>query len=186
MPEPGPLAPLAESLFPLLHDLTAGLLLRPLPLPLDDPGYAPLSRAGIDELCRELDDLLQNALPALRETLEEMAGADPDDLEELAEELAAPALDMVDMARRIWEAPLPPEAESLRPLLATLAEAPAAQLLDWLHRLLHALVDPWAVAGDPDNPAPDFTLPVPDEPLREALAVWRRAHPGIVPEDVLL
>ncbi len=178
---PESLRTLAEVLCPLMHDLTAGLLLRPAPV----AGEPPLSRVGVDELCRELDALLHAAVPALRETLEDLHGADPDDVDELAEELAAPALDLVDMARRIWEAPLPREAESARSLLATLAEAPAVQLLDWLHRLMHAVIDPYAVLNDPDRPDFSFTLDVPDEPVRAALAQWRLAHPGVLPEDAL-
>ncbi|MDL2217022.1 hypothetical protein LJB81_04760, partial [Desulfovibrio sp. OttesenSCG-928-M14] len=77
------------------------------------------------------------------------------------------------------------EAEGARCLLATLAEAPVTQLLQWVLEVMHISIDPWSVADDPENPQVDFALHVPDTPLREALSRWRRDNPGVLPEEVL-
>ena len=112
-------------------------------------------------------------------------GYDIDEVEELCDDLSAPALDLVDMARRIWEAKLPPGAEGVRPLLAALAEGPAADLLDILLRLTHAALDPFAVLDDPAKPALNFSLDGNDAARRSALARWREANPGLLPAGVL-
>jgi hypothetical protein len=183
---------LAEALSPLSHSLAAGLLIRPIPQPPLKAGEsAELKADGSDNLaalCMDLDSMLKECVPAMREAMRELGDLPPDNLdllEETVDELASPALDLVDMARRVWECPFPPEAESARTMLATLAEAPATQLLQWVLEIMHTAVDPWSIAENPAQPEIDFCLPVPDMPVREALARWRRRHPGLLPEEVL-
>jgi hypothetical protein len=118
--------------------------------------------------------------------MRELEDCEPEDMEEYVELLADPALELVDLARRIWIAPFPPEAESARPLLATLAEAPPARLLQWILEIMHLALDPWAIADDPEEPEISFSLDIPDAPLREALADWRKRHPGLLPANALL
>ncbi len=176
---PGYLQNLAEALSPLSHNLAAGLLVRPV---------AALSEEApedLGQLCRDVEALLQEIVPAMRTAMEELSGSAPDDLEEVVDELATLALELVDMSRRIWAAALPPKAEGLRPLLATLAEAPAAQLLQWILEIMHTSIDPWSLAENPEQPEIDFSLHVPDAPLREALAQWSESNPGIIPPSVL-
>ena len=84
------------------------------------------------------------------------------------------------------DSPLPPEAEEIRPLLATLAEAPPTQLLQWVLEVMHLCIDPWSIAENPEEPELDFTLQIPDTPLREALNRWRKDNPGILPEGLLV
>ena len=80
---------------------------------------------------------------------------------------------------------LPPEAEGARSLLATLAEAPVTQLLQWVLEIMHTVIDPWSLVENPEEPDISFELHVPDAPVREALAYWRRNNPGVLPEEVL-
>jgi hypothetical protein len=183
---------LAEALSPLSHSLAAGLLIRPIPQPPLKAGESDELKAdGSDSpaaLCMDLDSLLKECVPAMREAMQEIGALSPensDQLEEIVDELASPALELVDMARRVWECPFPPEAESARSMLATLAEAPATQLLQWVLEIMHTAVDPWSIAENPEHPVIGFHLAVPDMPVREALARWRRRHPGILPEEVL-
>lgn len=178
---------LAEAVSPLSHSLAAGLLIRPVPLrhPLPDEGddTSLMERARI--LCLDLDRSLKECVPAMRASMAELKDCDPEVLEEIVDEVAAPALDLIDMARRIWESPLLPEAEGARSLLATLAEAPVTQLLQWILEIMHTAIDPWSIAEDPEHPVMEYELLVPDMPLREALCRWRRENPGILPEEVL-
>jgi hypothetical protein len=176
---------LAETLSPLAHALAAGLLLRPLAVD-EDELETPEKEASPARLCADLDALLLEAVPALRAAMAELEDCEPEDMDEYVELLADPALELVDMARRIWIAPFPPEAESVRPLLATLAEAPPARLLQWILELMHLALDPWALAEDPETPEISFSLDIPDTPLREALADWRKRNPGLLPENALL
>ena len=182
---------LAESVSPLVHSLTAGLLIRPVPMRTraDDEspsGEEPGSGAeSVTTLCLDLDAMLKEAVPALNAAMTELEGCDTDELDELMDELAAPALDLVDMARRIWEAHLPPEAEGARALLATLAEAPVVQLLEWSLQIMHTVIDPWAITETPESPEISYVLNIPDAPVREALARWRKENPGVLPEEVL-
>ena len=172
---------LAEAVSPLSHSLAAGLLIRPVavrPSESQDPAVA----GWLDELCADLAVLLRDGIPAMAEAMAALKGCPAEELEEAVDELAAPALDLVDMARRIWETPLPEKAESARPLLATLAEAAPAQLLQWILEIMHISIDPWAIAGNPNDPEIDFVLQVPDAPLREALRQWRTDNPGILPD----
>lgn len=176
---------LAEAVSPLSHSLAAGLLVRPVSArPLAVKGKRP--DAALTALCKDLDRMLTESVPAMKKAMRDLNGCDLDTLEEIVDEIASPALELVDMARRIWESPLPAEAESARPLLATLAEAPPTQLLQWVLEIMHLAIDPWSISEDPDSPTIDFTLHVPDEPVREALAWWRQEHPGLLPDDVLL
>jgi hypothetical protein len=184
---------LAEALSPLSHSLAAGLLIRPIPQPPLKTGVSDELRAdGSDSpavLCMDLDSMLKECVPAMRAAMQELGALSPENmdlLEEIVDELASPALDLVDMSRRVWECPFPPEAESARSMLATLAEAPATQLLQWVLEIMHTAIDPWSIAANPEQPEIDFRLAVPDLPVREALARWRRRHPGILPEEVLL
>ncbi|MDR0828452.1 MAG: hypothetical protein LBN33_11395 [Desulfovibrio sp.] len=183
---------LAEALSPLSHSLAAGLLIRPIaqpPLRLHLPErLAPERTDNPESLCMDLDCMLKECVPAIREAMRELGqcGSDNlDQLEEIVDEMASPALDLVDMARRIWECPFPGEAESARVILATLAEAPVTQLLQWVLEIMHTTIDPWSIAADPKEPEIDFTFEVPDRPVREYLARWRKRHPGILPEEVL-
>lgn len=180
---------LAEAVSPLSHSLTAGLLIRPVPArslgsDLQDDSQ-PRPEDAINLICYDLDTLLKESVPAMKEAMLELEGCDPAVLEELVDELASPALDLVDMARRIWETPFPPEAEGARALLATLAEAPVTQVLQWILEIMHTVIDPWAITENPEEPDIGFTLVVPDNPIRDALARWRAAHPGVLPEEVL-
>lgn len=170
---------LAEALSPLSHSLAAGLLIRPIA----DGATAQCEGGEVEALCKELADMLGECVPAMRQAMANLADCDLDESEELVDELATAALDLVDMSRRIWESPLPREAETLRPLLATLAEAPPAQLLQWVLEIMHLAIDPWSIAENPEKPEVDFSLSVPDEPLREALDDWSRQNPGVLPED---
>lgn len=172
---------LAEALSPLSHSLAAGLLIRPLPVELPFAKEENPARRLVSDLAAMLDEnvpILQRAVAALED-------CDLEETEELVDELATAALDLVDMARGIWETPLPPEAESLRPLLATIAEAPVTQVLQWILEIMHYAIDPWAIAEDPEQPEIGFVLEVPDAPLREALVEWRKRHPGVISDAML-
>ena len=180
---------LAEAVSPLAHSLAAGLLIRPVPARAaghdleDEPLHGGKEAASL--ICFDLDTLLKEAVPAMKEAMTELENCDLAVLEELVDELASPALDLVDMARRIWETPFPPEAEGARALLATLAEAPVTQLLQWILEVMHIVIDPWSITETPENPDLGFTLIVPDNPVRDALARWRALNPGVLPEEVL-
>ena len=176
---PEPLHTLAEAVSGPARELAAGLLLRPSPPPCE-----PV--VDIAPLCRKIQALLEDAIPALQEGLAALEECEADELEELVDELTTPAFDLVDMARMVWEAPLSAEQEALRPLLATVVEAPAAELLAWMLALMHAAVDPWAVLEDPEEPALNYSLEVQDGPVREALRLWQHNHPGVLPEGFLL
>ncbi len=179
---PAAMQALAEALCPPARELASGLLLRPVVASAvltasGGPG-APASPGSASEgsgsgefaaLCRKAFALLEDAVPLLQENLAALEDCDIDDIEELVDELAAPAFDLVDAARAVWDAKLPAEVEDARPLLATLLEAPAAELLTWMLRFLHAAVDPWAVFDDPEKPQMEYTLDIQDGPLREAL-----------------
>lgn len=170
---------LAETLSPLARELTAGLLLRPAPVPGDEPPDLVL-------FFRKGDDLLRTAHAALSKALASFEGCEPDELDELADDLAGPAFELVDLAREIWEIPLPLQCEGARPLLATLAEAPVAELIAWIQRIMHAVIDPWAVLEEPERPTLEYVLDVRDEPVRELLKLWQKAHPGVLPEGIFL
>ena len=180
---------LAEAVSPLSHSLAAGLLIRPVPARSigedreEDPLYGGKEAASL--ICYDLDTLLKETVPAMKQAMQELEDCDPAVLEELGDELASPALELVDMARRIWETPFPPEAEGARALLATLAEAPVTQLLQWILELMHTVIDPWSITENPEKPDLGFALIVPDNPIRDALARWRAANPGVLPEEVL-
>jgi hypothetical protein len=180
---------LAEAVSPLSHSLAAGLLIRPVPARAisedreEDPLYGGKEAASL--ICYDLDKLLKETVPLMKQAMQDLESCEPGDLEELVDELASPALDLVDMARRIWETPFPPEAEGARALLATLAEAPVTQVLQWVLEVMHTVIDPWSVTENPEHPDLGFTLIVPDNPIRDALSRWRAANPGILPEEVL-
>ncbi|MDR3175421.1 MAG: hypothetical protein LBU06_02675 [Desulfovibrio sp.] len=183
---------LAEALSPLSHSLAAGILIRPIPQPpLKLSGGEELSAEGSDnpfDLCLDLDRMLKECAPAMREAMRDLCecgSGSQDQLEEIVDEMASPALDLVDMARRVWECPFPREAETARVMLATLAEAPVTQLLQWILEIMHTTIDPWSIADNPEHPDIGFELEIPDQPVREALARWRKRHPGILPEEVL-
>ena len=94
---------LAEAVSPLSHSLTAGLLIRPV------PGRAGKAKDDIESeevesattLCLDLDRLLKESVPIMKQAMSDLRGCSEDELEELVDELAAPALDLVDMSRRI-------------------------------------------------------------------------------------
>ena len=180
---------LAEAVSPLSHSLTAGLLIRPVPARPggleDDDAISPEDSESATNLCLDLDMMLKENVPAMKQAMADLRGCSLDELEELVDELASPALELVDMARRIWAAPLSPDAEGARSLLGTLAEAPVTQFLQWVLEIMHTVIDPWSLAENPDNPDINFDLHVPDAPVREALAHWRRNNPGVLPEEVL-
>lgn len=175
---------LAEAVSPLSHSLAAGLLIRPVPLRTDGL-QDDVVKDDVAALCLDLDAMLKENTPAMREAMAELRECPLEMLEELVDELASPALDLVDMARRIWEAPLQPQAEGARPILATLAEAPVTQLLQWVLEVMHLAVDPWSITESPESPDLGFDLSIPDAPVREALQRWRRDNPGVLPEEVL-
>jgi hypothetical protein len=179
---------LAEAVSPLSHSLAAGLLIRPVPVrakrPAQDEDFEAEEESAA-ALCLDLDRLLKEAVPVMKEAMDALRTCSADDLEELVDELASPSLELVDMARRIWSAPLPREAEGARSLLATLAEAPVTQLLQWILEIMHTMIDPWSLTEDPAEPDISFELHVPDAPVRDALAHWRRNNPGVLPEEVL-
>ncbi len=180
---------LAEAVSPLSHSLAAGLLIRPMPARViseeleEDPLYGGKEAASL--ICYDLDTLLKEAVPGMKQAMQELDNCKLDLLEELVDELASPALDLVDMARRIWETPFPPEAEGARALLATLAEAPVTQLLQWILEVMHTVIDPCSITEKPEEPDLGFALIVPDTPIRDALSRWRAANPGVLPEEVL-
>ena len=176
---PESLHALAEAVSGPARELAAGLLLRPSPVSCEQA-------ADMAPLCRKIHALLEDAIPALQEGLAALEDCDIDELEELVDELTTPAFDLVDMARSVWEAPLSREQEALRPLLATVIEAPVAELLAWMMRLMHAALDPWAVLEDPEEPVLDYSLEVQDGAVREALRLWGQNHPGFLPEGFLL
>lgn len=179
---------LAEAVSPLSHSLAAGLLIRPVPARTfltGDEDEPAVTENAAHALCLDLDELLKENVPAMKEAMADLEGCSLDTLEEIVDELASPALELVDMARRIWETPLPQEAEGARALLATLAEAPVTQLLQWVLEVMHMVIDPWSITENPEQPELGYTLNVPDAPVREALARWRRANPGVLPEEVL-
>lgn len=181
---------LAEAVSPLSHSLAAGLLIRPVPArpSSEDRGKAPPheDHEAVSLVCYDLDMLLKETVPEMKQAMLALDNCSPDMLEELVDELASPALDLVDMARRIWETPFPPEAEGARSLLATLAEAPVTQLLQWILEVMHTVIDPWSITENPAKPDLEFTLIVPDNPIRDAITRWRAANPGVLPEEVLL
>lgn len=180
---------LAEAVSPLSHSLAAGLLIRPVPARAPNPEEEGIVAAPDPDaaavLCLELDGLLKENVPAMKTAMAELEGCSLDSLEEIVDELASPALELVDMARTIWETHLPVAAEGARPLLATLAEAPVTQLLQWVLEVMHVTIDPWSITENPDEPDISYELHVPDAPVREALLRWKRNNPGILPEEVL-
>ena len=180
---------LAEAVSPLSHSLAAGLLIRPVParagVKYSDEDIDPKSTESLTDICLDLDGILKEAVPIMKQAMADLRGCSAEELEELVDEMASPALDLVDMSRRIWAAPLPQEAEGARSLLATLAEAPVTQLLQWILEVMHTVIDPWALMENPEEPDIGYELHVPDAPVREALARWRRNNPGILPEEVL-
>lgn len=176
---------LAEAISPLSHSLAAGLLIRPVPLRVVDDLPDAIPVASVAVLCQDLDEQLKESVPAMKQAMADLEGCSLEALEEVVDELASPALELVDMSRRIWETPLPQEAEGARPLLATLAEAPVTQLLQWVLEVMHVVIDPWSITEDPERPDIGYELHVPDAPVREALARWRKNNPGILPEEVL-
>ena len=176
---PESLHALAEAVSGPARELAAGLLLRP------SPAFCERA-ADMAPMCRKIHALLEDAIPAMQEGLSALESCDIDELEELVEELTTPAFDLVDMARSVWEAPLSQEQEALRPLLATVIEAPVAELLAWMMGLMHAAVDPWAVLDNPEEPALDYSLEMQDGPVREALRLWGQTHPGVLPDGFLL
>ena len=179
---------LAEAVSPLSHSLAAGLLIRPVPARAIGEDYEESLYSGKDAatlICHDLDKLLKEAVPIMKQAMQELEHCELAEFEELVDELASPALDLVDMARRIWETPFPPEAEGVRALLATLAEAPATQVLQWILEIMHTVIDPWSIAENPEHPNLSFALIVPDNPIRYALSHWRAANPGVLPEEVL-
>ena len=181
-PIPESLAALAEALSPLSHSLAAGLLVRPFP----EAGSAPADLDSLKKLCADAAAMLDECMPAMRQAMAALENANLDETEELADELAAPALDLVDLARTIWTSPFPPESESLRPLLATLVEAPPVALLQWMLEIMHCAIDPWSVAENPEAPAIDFSLHIPDAPLCAALKEWNNKNPGLLPQALLI
>lgn len=166
----------AEALSGPARELAAGLLLRPSPAPGEQAG-------DLAVLCRKIHAVLEVAVPALQDGLAALEDCDPDELDELVDELASPAFDLVDAARQVWETPLDEKVEGVRPLLATVVEAPVAELLAWIMALMHAALDPWAVLEDPEEPALEYTLDIQDSPVRETLRTWRQKHPGTLPDD---
>lgn len=179
---------LAEALAPLSHSLAAGLLVRPMPALVAREGEKASALPGssdmVKTLCTQLGRAFQEHVPAMRDAMKALETCEEEELEELVDELASPTLELVDMARTIWASELPREAEGLRPLLATLAEAPVTQILQWVLEILHLVVDPWSLSDDPENPDPGFRFEVPDGPIREAITLWGKENPGILPQDV--
>lgn len=169
----------AEALSGPARELAAGLLLRPSPSPGEQA-------ADIAALCRKIQAIMEDAVPTLQESLAALEDCDADELDELVDELTAPAFDLVDSARQIWEAPLDAELEGARPLLATVVEAPVVELLSWIMALMHAALDPWAVMEAPEEPTLEYSLDIQDGPVREALRTWQREHPGALPADFIL
>ena len=178
---PESLLALAEALSPLSHSLAAGLLIRPIA----NGESAQWDEGAFAELCADMAAMLAECVPAMQQAMRALDGCGLDETEELVDELATAALDLVDMSRRVWESPFPTQAEEIRPLLATLVEAPAAQLLQWILEIMHCVIDPWSIMENPETPEIGFTLDIPDAPLRYAVKVWRRQHPGIVPENIV-
>ncbi|MDR2488170.1 MAG: hypothetical protein LBD42_01505 [Desulfovibrio sp.] len=180
---------LAEAVSPLSHSLAAGMLIRPVPIRAKraeaDENFEQEETESATALCLDLDRLLKETVPVMKEAMAALRTCPVDELEEIVDELASPALELVDMARRIWAAPLSREAEGARSLLATLAEAPVTQLLQWILEIMHTVIDPWSLTETPDDPDISFELLVPDAPVRDSLARWRRNNPGILPEEVL-
>lgn len=184
---------LAEAVSPLSHSLAAGLLIRPVPSrvidDLDNPANVEEAcqenEESVTALCLDLDGLLKEAVPAMKQAMADLQRCAPDELDELVDELASPALELVDMSRRIWAAPMPVEAEGARALLATLAEAPVTELLQWILEIMHTTIDPLSLTENPEKPDLNYELHVPDAPVRGALAHWRKQNPGVLPEEVL-
>lgn len=174
---------LAEALSPLSHSLAAGLLVRPAGA--RDEQDQPPSRETLHALYTALGEQLKESVPAVRSSAAALCEGDLDELDEIVDELAAPALELIDISRRIWQSPLPAEMEAARPLLATIAEAPVTALLQWILEIMHTAIDPWAVADDPEQIDISYPQTVEDTPLREALARWRSANPGALPEAEL-
>lgn len=177
---------LAEAVSPLSHSLAAGLLIRPVPSGVGGPRAGGSAQGNfLAALCRDLDAMLEESVPSMRAAMAELEKGSFETLEELVDDLATPALELVDMARRIWGEPFPPEAEGVRSILATLAEAPVTQLLQWVLEVMHLAIDPWSIAEEPELPDIGFDFVVPDAPVREALERWRVNHAGMLPERVL-
>ncbi len=175
---PAPLRTLAEAVCPLVIELTAGLLERPAP----DPDAAPIAVAP---LAQQLADLLAEAVPALQEAVADLDGFPLDEVDDYVEDISSPALDLVEMARIIWSAPFPPEAEGLKPYLARLAEVPVVELLGLLQPLVHAAVDPWAVFDDPETAELSLRFSGNYTQERRELAVYSQKHGHSVPPALL-
>lgn len=178
---PAPLRAFAEAVCPLVIELTAGLLERPVPEPDAEP-------VVVDRLAQQLADLLAEAVPALQEAVADLDGLSPDEADDYVEDISSPALDLVEMARGIWSAPFPPGAEGLKPYLARLAEVPVVELLGLLQPLMRAAVDPWAVFDDPETAELSLRLSGNYAQERKELALYcqKRGHslpPALLPSN---
>ena len=146
----------AEEASALVIELSAGLLERPAP--------SEDQKCSLVNLCIELTSILEETLPAIKETIKEINSLalessaeevfsfdSADELAELVEELGDIALDLVAFARKIWSCNLPFEQDGVKPFLARLAEVPVVELLAVLQPLVHAAVVPDAFYDEPSK-----------------------------------
>lgn len=168
---------LAEALSPTAKQLAAGLLRRPLPQ--NGPAGTP------DDLAREMAELYAEAVPVLREALADIAKTDPEEVDELVEDISAPLFALVEGARALHQACLAPEAEAVRPYLVAIVEDPAVDALELFLHLIQGSLNSWELFEDPENPDIDFS-PRPDAPAHmEALKNFCRTRPGLLSAESL-
>ena len=173
---------LAEALSPTAKQLAAGLLRRPLPSLSPLPESTPTTP---DDLAREMAELYAEAVPVLREALADIAKTDPEEVDELVEDISAPLFALVEGARALHQACLAPEAEAVRPYLVAIVEDPAVDALELFLHLIQGSLNSWELFEDPENPDIDFS-PRPDAPAHmEALKSFCRTRPGLLSAESL-
>ena len=167
---------LAEEACPLIARLTAMLCKRPVPRLKAD-------HADLDGIIRDLDSLLEENLSAIEADAFELVRAEADDIGDILDDLEESALGLLEMAARIWEASFAPQAESLRPLLAALAERPVVDLILHLQALVQIGLAPWQKDDEAGLPA---ELEINLTPLFKDIAAWQKERPGVLKAEIVI
>lgn len=165
---------LAEEACPLVGRLVAALCKRPAPAQKARP-------ADLEKMVEDLDRLLEEDMTNIEAAAFELVRADPDDIADILDDIEDSAHNLLKMAAKIWKTPLDPKAESLRPLLAALAERPVAELALYLQSLVQAAL--LAQDNQPQLP-PDLEINV--NPLFKDIADWQKSNPGVLKAEVVM
>ncbi len=129
---------------------------------------------SLEELCNELGEALNDALPALQALTEDIPQAEEDDLDELFDELEDIALDLAELRLLAWQLPLGKEQEGTRLLVIRLAELPLFALLAFLEGVKRLALAPWS--EEEDREAPEFVID--EESIALALQALRNTPAG--------